>query len=157
MRVGLISDTHDNAPAVRHAARFFLEQGVDLVLHLGDVCEPETFALLEGLPVQAVRGNNDVALARLPDSWQSNLAGIDVFATHGHIPGMIRGAVGRVDLILHGHTHKRRLTRFDRSLVVNPGALWRCKERTIAILTLPSLEVAFFPVGEDGVRPALAE
>lgn len=155
MRVGLLSDSHDNEGATRLAARHFLDEGVDLVLHLGDVCTPDTLALLRGLPVQAVRGNNDVMLPQLPDSWQSNLAGVDVFATHGHLRGVLEGALGRVDVALHGHTHQRRATRVGRTLVVNPGALWRTRTRSLAILTLPAREVVFRRVDEDAIGDVL--
>jgi len=152
VRIGLVSDTHDNEPLVRVAAAFFRERQVDLVLHLGDVCEPETLALLEGLPVQAVRGNNDLGHA-LPDSWQSTLAGVEVFAAHGHVPAPLRAAIGRVGVALHGHTHKRRCETIDGTLVVNPGALHRAQVKSVALLELPARRVDFFAVDEAGARP----
>lgn len=152
MLVGLVSDSHDNEPLVRLAVAFFRAQKVDLVLHLGDVTTPETLALFEGLPVQAVKGNNDALLPALPDSWQSNLAGVDVFATHGHVKKRVERAIGMADVVLHGHTHRRRAERIGGTLVVNPGALFRADVKTLALLRLPDADVAFHEVGYDGVR-----
>jgi putative phosphoesterase len=34
--IGIISDTHDNLPAIKRAVDLFNEKNVDLVLHAGD-------------------------------------------------------------------------------------------------------------------------
>ena len=152
MKIGLISDTHDNTPPVKLAARFFAEQGVDLVIHLGDVMDPETLTLLQGLPLQVVRGNNEDERA-WPDSWTAELEGVRVFATHGHMRNQLHASFGKADVALHGHTHRRRKETVAGTLVVNPGALYRCFTKSVAILELPSKHVAFFEVREDGVVP----
>src|SRR5436189_64824 len=61
MRIAVLSDTHSPRfwkrcpPAVATAL-----EGVDLVLHAGDVCLRATLEELEQFaPVRAVRGNND--------------------------------------------------------------------------------------------------
>ena len=42
MKIGIISDTHDNMPKIAAAARVFNEEKVDLVLHAGDIISPIT-------------------------------------------------------------------------------------------------------------------
>ena len=61
MLVGVVSDTHDNVPAVERAVEIFEGEGegVDAVIHCGDVIAPPVVGLFEGLEVHAVLGNND--------------------------------------------------------------------------------------------------
>ena len=42
MRIGVISDTHDNVPMIREAIRRLNALNVDLVLHAGDYVSPFT-------------------------------------------------------------------------------------------------------------------
>src|ERR1700710_1598010 len=87
MRVAVISDTHaprrwtSCPPAV--AA---LLEGVDLILHAGDVCTPDVFyELTAWAPVLAVRGNNDgadVASWGAPDTLTFDLDGLPAAMIH---------------------------------------------------------------------------
>jgi len=74
MRIGLISDTHDNLVALDRALAALEAAGVEAVIHAGDFCSPFALKLLLGrlrVPLLGVFGNNDGerrGLARLlPD------------------------------------------------------------------------------------------
>lgn len=149
MLVGLVSDSHDNAPALRAAAGFLRGQRPDLVLHLGDITTKETLALLDGLPLVALRGNNDPPSLGVLD-WSDTLEGVKVHAHHGHLKPRL---ADEPDVLLHGHTHRRRAERLGRTLVVNPGALFRAATRTVALLHLPEGRLEWFEVTEQGVAP----
>lgn len=160
--VGLVSDSHDALPLVEQAVAFFRERRVDEVLHLGDVTTPATVERFRGLPTRFLRGNNDDdvvladALARegfppLATSWEGEVEGVRVGATHGHVRKAMADLGPRVDVLLHGHSHRRRAERVDGTLVVNPGALFRVGTKTLALLELPSLRVSFYEVRADGV------
>lgn len=151
MMLGLVSDTHDNAPLARHVAAFFRERRVDTTFHLGDVTQPETLEPFAGMPMVIVRGNNDEEEA-WPRSWQQEFAGVRVGATHGHMRGELARLAASCDVVLHGHTHRRRVERENGRLVVNPGALHRASVHTCALLELPSKRVAFYEVAPTGVR-----
>lgn len=162
--LGLVSDTHDNLPLVERAVAFFRERGPDRVFHLGDIMTSAAVARFEGLPVTFLRGNNDVdatlpdALAAgghppLVDEWSGTLAGVKVAATHGHRQNLVHRHLGRADVLLHGHTHRRRADQVGPTFVVNPGALHRCATRTVALLHLPERRVEWFEVTSEGVRP----
>jgi predicted phosphodiesterase len=43
--------------------------------------------------------------------------------------------------VCHGHTHRRREERVGKTLVLNPGAIYRANPHTFAIVDLPLLEV----------------
>lgn len=162
--VGLVSDTHDALPLVEQAVAFFRDRAVHEVLHLGDITLPETVARFRGLPTRFVRGNNDVdpalreALRRegfppLDVSWSGVVEGVRVGATHGHLRQAMAGLQPRVQVLLHGHSHRRRAERVGGTLVVNPGALFRAHVKTVALLELPEMRVSFYEVRADGVFP----
>ncbi|HET6403910.1 MAG TPA: metallophosphoesterase [Candidatus Thermoplasmatota archaeon] len=150
MLIGLVSDSHDNTPLARHVGAFFRERRVDRVFHLGDVTQPESLEPFEGMPLVVVRGNNDDETS-WPATWQQELAGVRVGATHGHMRGQLARLVEECDVVLHGHTHRRVAHRVDGKLVVNPGALHRATTKTCALLELPAKRVVFYRVDESGV------
>ncbi|NJD09977.1 MAG: metallophosphoesterase family protein [Gemmatimonadetes bacterium] len=151
MRVGLISDTHGRLrPEV-----FTHFQGVDRILHAGDVGSPEILSDLAALaPVHAVHGNTDrygVADV-LPAQAELELEGWKVLVTHGHELGsptpeaLVRAYPGR-DIIVHGHTHIPLLETFEGTLIVNPGAAGPARFRL-----LPSVAVMELSPGKRTVR-----
>lgn len=150
MRVGLISDTHGRLrPEV-----FERLEGVDRILHAGDVGPPSLLVELEAVaPVTAVWGNTDglELRATLPEIAELELAGRRIVVVHGHQvgapdPGNLRAAHPSADIIVYGHTHRPR-TDHGESLVVNPGSAGAARFGTppsVAILTLedePSVEL----------------
>ena len=61
MKIGVLTDTHDNLEAINRAAKLFAALEVDRIFHLGDFVAPFTaFPLLEAkIPLEGVFGNND--------------------------------------------------------------------------------------------------
>ena len=61
MKIGIISDTHDNLPQIRKAVKVFNREKVDLVFHAGDFVSPFTALEFKNLnsPLYGVFGNND--------------------------------------------------------------------------------------------------
>ena len=61
MKIGIISDTHDNMSKIKSAVEFFKKAGIKTVLHCGDHTAP--FALnpfkKSGLHLIAIWGNNE--------------------------------------------------------------------------------------------------
>ena len=135
MRVGVVSDTHlprfgDRLP--EGLRRGLDEEGVELILHLGDFTGPEVPALLESLaPLEAVAGNNDPpALARRFGRRKVvTLEGVRVGMVHGD---GTRGTTAsrslsafdrdEVDVVCFGHSHRPVCERRDRVWLVNPGS-----------------------------------
>lgn len=122
--VGLISDTHGLVrPAVHQAL-----QGVELILHAGDVGGP---AILDELrliaPVRAVFGNTDPPGDReLTERIDLEIGGVHLHVSHGHELGSPTPAklaeLYDADVVVYGHTHQQLVTRLDQRLFVNPGA-----------------------------------
>lgn len=129
--IGIVSDTHGYFhPAL--AADF---EGVDLILHAGDVGD---LGILDGLsavaPVKAVWGNIDGSdiRRRLPEHERFTVEGLDVWMTHiAGRPGRWQQGMGEKlatdppDIFVCGHSHILRVERVDSldgMLYVNPGA-----------------------------------
>lgn len=127
MRIALVSDTHDRIlPSL-----FDTLQGVDEILHAGDVCGEEALAELEAIAsVTAVQGNMDGwALAqRHPEELRIERGGMTIGVVHGHRFG--RGLVTRLaehfrewgpDLVVFGHSHEALDERVGGTRFFNPG------------------------------------
>jgi uncharacterized protein len=127
LRLGILSDTH----GLLRPEVFTHLDGVDLILHAGDVGAPDLLVELEALaPVLAVHGNTDgfSLRARAPEIIQQTLGGARVVLLHGHQfgrspnPKNLREAFPEADLIIFGHTHVPLLEEADGCVFVNPGS-----------------------------------
>jgi len=160
MRVGIISDTHDNVEAVRAATDVFAAENVVEVVHCGDVVAPPVVPFFEGFVVHAVIGNNDGELDGL-DRAIRNLGGDS--ALHGRFADLtfdgVRVAVlhgedradvealarsGDYDVVCYGHHHEAEVREEDGTTVVNPGAHFPTvpeADRSVAVLDTVTGEV----------------
>lgn len=140
--IGLISDTHG---LVRPQALVALE-GVDLILHAGDVCGGDVLEALAAIaPTLAVGGNCDADPA-LPAHRLEVVSGVRILLHHGHLA--LEEAGHRPDVVVTGHTHVPRVEVDGDVLRVNPGSAGPRRFRlpvTLARLTLgggrPSAEL----------------
>ena len=105
--------------------------GVDAILHAGDVCLAETLDELSQFgPVHAVRGNNDgpdVAAWGAPDTLSLDLAGLQVAMVHDS--GAAAGRAARLrrmfpdaSLVIFGHSHIPWDEAYDGQRALNPGS-----------------------------------
>ncbi|HEV8613464.1 MAG TPA: metallophosphoesterase family protein [Gemmatimonadales bacterium] len=126
MRLGIISDTH----GLLRPEVFPLFQGVDRILHAGDVGELDLLSELATIaPVTAVWGNTDgfELRDRIPERIETRIEGFDFLLLHGHqlgvpTPEKLNRAYPSAEVIIFGHTHKPLLTIVDQVVtVMNPG------------------------------------
>jgi len=121
MRITVLSDTHGLLrPEVPPLVR-----GSDLILHAGDVGDPDILDQLgEIAPVVAVRGNMDGsgAVARLPATAEGELAGLPYRMVHRRedIPDSWRRDARS---IFYGHSHRPEIDWHGDCLLLNPGAI----------------------------------
>lgn len=155
MRIGVMSDTHDNLPKIRGAVELFNREGVELVLHAGDFISPFTVNELEGLRCRLVGvfGNNDGERFQLrarverigeiaEDAKTLEVGGRRVILTHKDLLVEPLARSGLYDLVVYGHTHKPDIRRVGGTLVVNPGEAggWLYGRSTVAIVDLERME-----------------
>jgi hypothetical protein len=121
VRIGVISDTHD---WLRPSAVEAL-QGVDHILHVGDVCQPKILGSLQELaPLNAVRGNMDLgswAQETLPVTDAIELGGCWIYMIHD-LDQLDVDPDGRFQVVLHGHTHMPEIREDRGVLFFNPGS-----------------------------------
>jgi putative phosphoesterase len=118
--IGLIADTHGKMRPEALAAL----QGVELIIHAGDVGSPEVLQALETLaPVVAIRGNNDRGpwADTLFDTMLVELGQIAVYVPHdvktlGTLPSRA------IKAVIAGHSHRPKVERHNDVLFVNPGS-----------------------------------
>ena len=152
MIIGILSDTHGDVYGTRRAAQLFESLGVEMVMHCGDVGSLEVISLLSHWPVHFVLGNVD----RRASVWDEvnetdhvchnrfgslTLAGKSVALLHGDDATSLQSAIqsGQWDLICHGHTHLPSQRRDGNTLVLNPGAVTRTTQPSVATVELPSI------------------
>jgi len=136
MRVGIVSDTHDNLDVVERAVDAFESAGVGTVIHCGDIVAPFSAAPFNGAwDFFAVRGNNDGewALADAVDDFGTYLGemgelalGGAAFAVYHGTSGPLVDALvecGRYDYVCHGHTHEYAHKERDGTVRLNPGGI----------------------------------
>jgi hypothetical protein len=119
--VGVISDTHGLLRPEAVAAL----RGAELILHAGDIGAAAVLDQLRALaPVVAVRGNNDreAWAAALPEVVVESVAGARVCIIHDLKELRADADAERLDVIVSGHSHRPRVERRGRVLLVNPGS-----------------------------------
>ena len=147
--LGVISDTHlHHSPLPERVLEVL--QGVDLILHAGDILEMAVLEELETLaPVTAVAGNMDYAEVAevLPGKRVIELAGRRIGLMHGSGPpaqmtGRLRREFEDVDAIVFGHTHQAYNRSEGGIYFFNPGSP---TDKMFA----PYRSLGFLEVGED--------
>lgn len=119
--IGLISDTHG---LMRPEALEALE-GVDLIVHAGDVGSPSVLSALERLgPVRAVRGNTDRDpwAYELPATQVVELDGSYIYVLHDLEELDLDPRAAGFGIVVFGHSHKPSTTTRQGVLYVNPGS-----------------------------------
>lgn len=155
MRIGIVSDTHGNHRMVSRALAELRERGITIVLHCGDIDDPETVEMFRGYTAHFVFGNcdidkgvlreamNDIG-ATLHDHFGSiELDGVKLAFTHGDDKNVMRDVErsGYYDFLFYGHTHQAAEHPSGPTRVINPGALHRARPKTFIVLDLGSREV----------------
>ena len=155
MRIGVVSDTHDRAETVAEAIRLLQEQHVELILHCGDIETIETVRQFKIVPTHFVFGNWDKDKVKLSaaikevggayhDSFGAiELAGKRIAWVHSHERHQLRQLEHSdfFDYVFYGHTHVREQHRTGRTLVANPGALFRANPKTCIVLDVATGEI----------------
>ncbi len=161
MKIGIVSDSHGRTDTVSRALDLLRERGVQTVLHCGDVDDGATVALFRGLDAHFVFGNCDVYRDTLREAMSAagvtlhenygnlELEGVKIAFLHGDDKGLMRDVEhsGHYDYLFYGHTHEAAEHVTGPTRVINPGALYRARPKTCAVLDLASGTVERIEVG----------
>jgi putative phosphoesterase len=158
MKIGVLSDTHDNLANIRRAVEVFSKNGVEAIIHAGDFCSPFTLPEFKpladrGVKMYAVFGNNDgdrVHLVRRGRDFCSFSDGACIVTLDGkkvvalHYPELgedVYRSEG-YDLVVYGHNHAVRLQGEARKLL-NPGTCsgYLAEYASVALVDTASMAV----------------
>ncbi|AMV40558.1 metallophosphoesterase [Planctomyces sp. SH-PL62] len=149
MRIGILSDTHDQVARTRSAVATLLTAGAEALIHCGDLTTPEVALECVGAPAFLVFGNCDYDVDALRRAirqagatcleWGGliELGGRRIAVTHGDSRQEVQRLTAEApDYFFSGHTHVRRDERQGPTRFINPGALYRAQTFTVGLLDL---------------------
>lgn len=163
MRIGVISDTHGALVRTRSAVELFRTEQVERIVHCGDIGSPAVIELFDVCPTHFVFGNTDYDTESLRAVMQSlghvchdrfgevEWAGRRIAFLHGDDFHLMTDTVSRgsFDLVCSGHTHEKLIEVLGRTKCLNPGALYRVQEATVAVVDLSDLTIRHIVVPTD--------
>ena len=136
MIIGVVSDTHNNLTNIDKIIGLFNERKVDLVVHTGDIASSVALDRFEKLNCDliGVFGNNDRNEKGLKEIIEKNnfrfkeppfSINIDskiivIFHEPDHVDRYLMQH-NKVDIVLHGHTHRYRHEHKGETIIFNPG------------------------------------
>ncbi|HAK51117.1 MAG TPA: hypothetical protein DCM54_04320 [Gammaproteobacteria bacterium] len=134
MRIGIVSDTHNNLENCRQIVDLFNEARVESVIHTGDITQSKTIDVFSELqmPMVGVFGNNDVereslnvAMDRHGFSFIDPPLTLEWFSRRlvvVHDPLQLQELdTAEYDVVIHGHTHRQIIEYRGEKLTFNPG------------------------------------
>ena len=160
MRLGILSDTHDELARTRAAVALLRDAGAGVLAHCGDLAGPAVVEICSELPLYFAFGNHDAdAVPALLGAaaefgavclgWGGvfEFGGKRIGVAHGHLTTDVRRVLAeRPDFLLTGHSHLRGDDAAGPVRRINPGALHRADEYTVALLDVASGSLRFLPV-----------
>lgn len=160
MRIGVVSDTHGHVGSTTAAVELLEERDVSVVLHCGDLGSAAIVPLFAQWPTHFVFGNVDHDEGFLAQAIQQcgqachgrfgslELAGRKIAWLHSDDHDLFEETIDSSDwdLVCYGHTHVAEQHQAGRTLVLNPGALFRATPRTIAVVDLASMQATHIVV-----------
>jgi len=142
MKIGIISCTHDQIPAIKKVVKFFMKQNIDFLIHGGDWVSAFTLVYYKDLkcPIKGVWGNNigDIRFKRVIKKFKLDLKiyhpffsiklggkTIVVYHEAGDLDNKANKEIKKLkpDVIISGHDHKAKIETKNGVLFINPGTL----------------------------------
>ena len=157
MKIGIVSDTHDNIDLAEKASDFF-DENVEKVIHCGDMVAPFTAELFDkDYDFYAVRGNNDgewdlKSTIENFGRFENNLMELEInhlsiVVYHGTDERIVEGLVkDDYDYVFRGHIHERKIEDHQGTIEVNPGGIrlpGKEQNFSVAVLDTDTAQVEF--------------
>jgi hypothetical protein len=154
MKIGIISDSHDNRENILKAIEILNAEKVEKVFHAGDIVNAESADLFRMLDAEIVvtfgncdfdRDNLKLSLSEKADFYDDFYEGIvadkKIFMSHRPYDEIFY-LKKKYDLVIHGHTHRLECKNLGDSILVNPGEIVGRKtgRATISIFDLKNLK-----------------
>lgn len=157
MQIAVVSDTHGHAEYARQAIARIEDLEIGAILHCGDIGSPAIVRLFNRWPTHFVFGNvdydEDLLREEIEKAGQTCHGQFGSFELEGRRIAMLHGndfrrfqqtiASGEHELVCYGHTHFAKQEMVGNTLVLNPGALYRARPHSFALVDLPTLKAEF--------------
>jgi len=150
MKIGIVSDSHDRSSSLAEAVRAGQAEGVQAVIHCGDLIGANTLraSMGFGIPIHIVDGNNTGDVAALYRMMAKSgglliyhgheavleMGGRKIFVTHMPHHGRAFACTGDYDLVCHGHSHAASI---ERQIDINGGLCWLVNPGSVAGIDAP--------------------
>jgi putative phosphoesterase len=158
--IGILADTHNHLKRTQAGVRVLQEHGAEVLVHCGDLASREIVEICAVLPLYFVFGNHDADSAAdlkqaaaaygatcLEWGGEFEYQGKRIAVVHGHISLDVRPLLeAEPDYLLSGHSHTARDWQSGPTRRINPGALFRTLEPSVALLDVVADAVRFMPV-----------
>ena len=150
MRIGILSDTHNQLERTHRAVESLMREGAEVLIHCGDLSQSEIIGICSVKPSYFVFGNHDsdnvpalllaakeFGAACLEWGGVVELGGKRVGVTHGHMRIDVKRVLAQgPDYLLFGHSHIANDYRDGTVRRINPGALHLAEKFSVALLDL---------------------
>jgi putative phosphoesterase len=147
MKIGIVSDTHDNIDAFDEIAKIFKSNEVEMIFHCGDWVAPfavihlsnAVTKLIPSIKIHGIFGNNDgdiyntlkvIKEHQLPvtiekEVYTTIIDNKKIIMYHGTEELIVNALIKshEYDVVVRGHNHKAEIKTIDNVLVINPGTL----------------------------------
>ncbi len=139
MKLAIISDTHDNVPNLTKALDWMKANGIEQIIHCGDLCAPSILiqVLAPGFsgPIHMVLGNvedRELVMAKAKeyahihhygDQGEFEIDGVRIAVVHYPEKAKQLAESGKYDLVFYGHNHKPWEETIGHTRLINPGTL----------------------------------
>ena len=163
MKVGILSDTHDELERTIQAVSLLKTCDAEVLVHCGDLSIPEIVEACAILPFYFVFGNHDADV--VPElkaaaekcgaiclGWGGEFTAADkrIAVTHGHMTMDLRPLIEKnPDYLFTGHSHEQKDWYEGTTRRINPGALFRADEYSVAWLDLAADQVEFLTIDSE--------
>jgi len=156
MKIGVISDTHDDHQNTTLAFDEFSRQKCELVIHCGDWTLPSTLELISrlsleyNLEVTGVFGNMDeiddlvisnselIRKITIPQTSMLELEvdGKIIAVVHGHEEKIMKEIIsgGKYNVLFTGHTHRPLTTKREFLQIINPGSVAFSESKSLGFI-----------------------
>lgn len=160
--IGILSDTHNAVERTQVAVEMLCAEGAEILIHCGDLAIPEIVEVCACRPFHFVFGNHDAdmvpELRRAAEEFGANclewggtfdVDGNVIAVTHGHLINDLKPLVEiQPDYLCTGHWHITFDIKEDGIRRINPGALFKAEEFTVALLDTNADTVRFLTLND---------
>jgi uncharacterized protein len=160
MKIGIISDTHDQIEKTQKALSILEERVIKTLIHCGDFCAPFMMMELSKFrgDIHCVFGNTDdryntpikakeQGINFHGDFAELELGGRKIAVNHYPEIAEAFATTGKYDSVFYGHNHTRDKKKIGETLLVNPGEImgWKSKS-SLAIYDTETNDVEFVEI-----------